>query len=317
MDTYKQGFVFTNCKDVKGRTRDCWFDYKNKYECPSPHPFTEGQEVVEGKDYEVRYQVKNFGSYNIFRDATKGLYDIAGTSNRRIIALPTENKSSVAVKRDYRKFFTYPETADFMISLLKDYKDVFKVLEPSAGNGALIKALIKRFPVNAVIDAVEKDNVWFNDLEDMCAKVFIQDFLEFHSSYKYDACVANPPFGNGVDLQAHFDNICELVKEGGQIILIVPEDFTPSISHETIPLENWSKNSDGTSTPIKIIHFSNPVAVERKEEGEEAIAFANFVGNRPLPEYSESTNQWRWWSNEKKEYEFATTEQLYEIFRGY
>jgi hypothetical protein len=51
-------------------------------------------------------------------------------------------------------------------------------------------------------------------------------------------------------------------------------------------------------------------AVERH-----AIEFANFIGDRPIPEYSKSTNKWRWWSNEKRDYEYATTEQLYKIFR--
>jgi len=44
---------------------------------------------------------------------------------------------------------------------------------------------------------------------------------------------------------------------------------------------------------------------------ERAIGFANFVGNRPLPEYSESTNKWRWWDNSKRDYDYATTEDLY------
>jgi len=40
------------------------------------------------------------------------------------------------------------------------------------------------------------------------------------------------------------------------------------------------------------------------------IDFANFIGDRPLPEYSKSTNKWRWWDNDKREYKYATTEQL-------
>jgi len=54
------------------------------------------------------------------------------------------------------------------------------------------------------------------------------------------------------------------------------------------------------------------IKIIRELMEEEAVRFANFVGNRPLPEYSESTNKWRWWSNKKRGYEFATTEQLYQ-----
>lgn len=175
------------------------------------------------------------------------------------------------MKRNYEKFFTYPETAEFMVSLLSPFGN-FSILEPSAGNGAIVKALRKRFESSCEIHAVELDNVWFDALDDMCEKVFIQDFLEFHTSFPYDACIANPPFGNSVDLQAHFDNICECVKEGGQIIMIVPQDFNPPVENRIYRLENWSKNSDGTTTPIKIISFTNP-PIAHTEEPPSKIVF--------------------------------------------
>lgn len=168
--------------------------------------------------------------------------------------------------RDYTKFFTYPETAELMVNLLKwgndfyDSEGTLKVLEPSAGNGAIVKALRKKFGKLMWIDAVEKDNRWFEELDAMCNRTFIQDFLQYPSPRQYDACVANPPFGNGVDLQAHFDKICECVKEGGQIIMIVPQDFNPPVENRIYRLENWSKNSDGTTTAIKIISFINKVS---------------------------------------------------------
>ena len=45
-----------------------------------------------------------------------------------------------------------------------------------------------------------------------------------------------------------------------------------------------------------------------------AVLFANFVGDRPLPEYSKSTNKWRWWDNSLRDYKYATTEDLIETF---
>lgn len=45
-----------------------------------------------------------------------------------------------------------------------------------------------------------------------------------------------------------------------------------------------------------------------------AILFANWIGDRPLPEYSKSTNEWRWWNNKNKGYDYATTEKLLEMF---
>ena len=50
------------------------------------------------------------------------------------------------------------------------------------------------------------------------------------------------------------------------------------------------------------------------EQENDAVEFANFIGDRPLPEYSKSTNQWRWWDNSKRDYEYATTQELYNIY---
>ena len=41
-----------------------------------------------------------------------------------------------------------------------------------------------------------------------------------------------------------------------------------------------------------------------------AVQFANFIGNRPLPEYSKSENKWRYWDNPTRDYKYATTEDF-------
>ncbi len=45
-----------------------------------------------------------------------------------------------------------------------------------------------------------------------------------------------------------------------------------------------------------------------------AVLFANFIGDRPLPEYSASTNKWRWWDNSLRDYQYETTEDLLSQF---
>lgn len=162
-------------------------------------------------------------------------------------------------KRDYSKFFTYPETAAYMAGLLNAAFGE-KILEPSAGNGALIRAVKKHSGNGVLMYACEIQEHNADDLEEICHWYVIADFLTDEISEDwilFDGCIANPPFGNGVDLQAHFDKIRRIVKYDGKIVMIVPEDFDPGITHKVHPLENWSKNSDGTTTPIKIIEFNN------------------------------------------------------------
>jgi len=165
------------------------------------------------------------------------------------------------MKRDYRKFFTYPEIAERMAKLLNAKKGDY-IIEPSAGDGALVKAVYNNNP-DTIVHAVELDKQWKKDLKKLCSKVYIGDFLEvsFNEYPLYNGCIANPPFGNGVDLQAHFNKICDIVKPNGRVVMIVPEGFNFTYEKQFIrnvavhPIENWSKNSDGTTTPIMILEF--------------------------------------------------------------
>lgn len=158
-------------------------------------------------------------------------------------------------KRDYTRFFTYPETADFMADLFYPIPgEVY--LEPSAGNGALIKAVKSLCPESKVV-AVELYEEWKDELKNCADEVFIKDFLWFDSMTEFDGCIANPPFGNGTNLVEHINAMRALVKRGGRMVILVPDDYDIDVPHDTYPLENWSKNSDGTTTPIKIISFLN------------------------------------------------------------
>jgi hypothetical protein len=82
---------------------------------------------------------------------------------------------------------------------------------------------------------------------------------------------------------------------------------------ESIISREWNTEMRTAADDILIAYdqmkekiLSSPAKVEG-----DAVEFANFIGDRPIPEYSKSTNMWRWWNNEKRDYEFATTEQLY------
>jgi predicted RNA methylase len=170
-----------------------------------------------------------------------------------------------AETRNYSKFFTYPETAMYMAKLL-NAKPGDKILEPSAGSGNLIRAVKEYSGDGVLFYACELQEQHAEVLEKITHWYVIADWLSDEISEDwmcFDGCIANPPFGNGVDLQAHFDKICAMVKSGGKIVMIVPAEFNPTYCNHFIknvtthPLENWSKNSDGTTTEIKILEFIN------------------------------------------------------------
>ena len=161
-----------------------------------------------------------------------------------------------ALERNYEKFFTPKRVADFMAELA-DPQPHETVLEPSAGNGAIVKA-IKQHERDAIIHVCElKDQYRSELLKAGASAINIGDFLEYPESYTFNHCIANPPFGNETSIRDHFDKIRRLVKHGGKVVMIVPADFDPKHEHTKYPIDNWSTNSDGTTTPIKIIKFDN------------------------------------------------------------
>ncbi len=160
--------------------------------------------------------------------------------------------------RDYKKFFTPQDVGTYMVSLLNPEADDI-ILEPHAGNGALCKAVKKICP-KCTMWAVENDRrmegeLYLSSYTDI---VIMRDFLQFKSSTIFNKCIANPPFGHDIDLQAHFDKIRSHVVTGGNIVMVVPEDFKPKgVEVNEQPIKNWSENSDGTTTKIKVIQFFN------------------------------------------------------------
>ena len=99
-------------------------------------------------------------------------------------------------------------------------------LEPSAGDGAIARAVLDRFP-DAVVEAVELDPKRAEKLKglDPRVKVIEADFLTFKRDGVYDCVVMNPPFSVDRDKQEYINHIQraeEMLSEGGMLISIAP-----------------------------------------------------------------------------------------------
>jgi predicted RNA methylase len=96
-----------------------------------------------------------------------------------------------------------------------------RVLEPSAGDGALIKA-VRQYEPSAVIEAVEIQSKLQEYLKKNGFNVVASDFETFNPSYKYDAIVMNPPFSKRQDAKQVL-KAYSLLKPGGKLVAIVGE----------------------------------------------------------------------------------------------
>ena len=134
-------------------------------------------------------------------------------------------------KKQRQAYFTPPEVADRLVALIDgiDLTEA-RVLEPSAGHGALIDALFRR-DLGAVVHAVEVDPESCRVLRDEYAgrpvEVHEGDFLAMTPAQLglFDICLANPPFAKGADA-AHVTHAWKFVKPGGVLAAIVSPAFT-------------------------------------------------------------------------------------------
>lgn len=106
--------------------------------------------------------------------------------------------AEVAAEDELDQYFTDPDLAARWVEWLEIPRGA-KVLEPSAGDGTIVKAL----PKNVHVTAVELDDPTYQALTLLkrpALEVVHSDFLKFERGPNaFDLAVMNPPYGNGAD----------------------------------------------------------------------------------------------------------------------
>lgn len=120
------------------------------------------------------------------------------------------------IKKDLQFFETPEDVCNYLLTFVPTApKDI---LEPSAGRGAIVRALNLQFP---------KANIDYCEISSINRKMFKgnanfigEDFLKLTSPKQYDAIIANPPFAKNQDIE-HFYKMYEVCKLGGYILSIM------------------------------------------------------------------------------------------------
>lgn len=107
------------------------------------------------------------------------------------------------------------------------------ILEPSAGKGNIIKALIDKGYKGSIdfiepveefcsivknIEIKEVKNIKYGEWQKITPRYAGNDFLSFQTFKKYDLIIMNPPFSNG---DKHLLKAIELMQSGGRIICLL------------------------------------------------------------------------------------------------
>lgn len=150
------------------------------------------------------------------------------------VAAAAANSRAADLRRlpsfDNSGFYPTPsKLAGKMLSCV-DWKNVFAILEPSAGKGDLADAVSafarnyrnsRRISFNendTYIDCIERDSDLAALLRGKGLHVVHDDFLTFRSFKQYDLCIMNPPFDSGDE---HLLHALSLMERGGQIVCLL------------------------------------------------------------------------------------------------
>lgn len=128
---------------------------------------------------------------------------------------------------NYKKFGQYFTTnkllQNIVIKLIKNKPKL--ILEPSVGRGDLVKAISNKYK-NIKFNCYEIDKTI--DFIIPKSKIKIQDFLKANIKTKYDTIVGNPPYVKTESGNLYIDFIdksYDLLKNNGEMIMIIPSDF--------------------------------------------------------------------------------------------
>ncbi|MGI9488846.1 MAG: hypothetical protein ACR2RF_23760 [Geminicoccaceae bacterium] len=170
---------------------------------------------------------------------------------RQVLGMAMETGTIVDDKKSRQAFYTPEWLAKQLCDAAGIDDTTDRVLEPSAGDGSLVKAAVAEGSKSVL--AVETD-------ERECAKlkllglrshhvtVFNIDFMELSEIPEpFDACVMNPPFDHYVE---HFNHARAMVKPEGLIASIVPRGIEFRQDKKIVALREAVKASGGWITNL-------------------------------------------------------------------
>lgn len=153
------------------------------------------------------------------------------------------------LQQDFQFFATPPEVADWLVMLAGGVHDDEKVLEPSAGTGAIIDAIHRSCP-DVIVDCYElmpenkeilakKDNI----------RIIGDDFTKCDVA-QYDKIIANPPFSKNQDIR-HVRRMYECLNPGGVLAAITGPHWEFGSESECKDFRQWLEDNGGKKFEIE------------------------------------------------------------------
>lgn len=156
--------------------------------------------------------------------------------------------------------FPTPASLAARVAELADLTAGDKVLEPSAGTGALVQAVRALGIFREDVTAVEVNRALADRLQDKAGRVVCADFLECNGDLgKFDKVVTNPPFDHGSDIR-HIEHALTFLNPGGRLVAICAngprqrEALQSRATHwEDLPAGTFKEQGTTVNTALVVI----------------------------------------------------------------
>jgi hypothetical protein len=146
------------------------------------------------------------------------------------------------LKKEFQFFATPSALADKLVQLAEIKAGHF-VLEPSAGQGAIVEAVTKQFP-DMLVDCFELMDINREILKRKPGALIIgDDFFKIkeYDRVEYDRIIANPPFSKNQDID-HIVKMYDVLAEGGRLVSIASKHWQLSSNKKEIQFREWLKS---------------------------------------------------------------------------
>lgn len=161
---------------------------------------------------------------------------------KRVFSILKEGKRC-NLQQEYQFFETPAEVADWLVMLAGGIDKNDTVLEPSAGRGALIKAIHRNCP-SVIVECYElmpENREFLHTLDNVI--LLDEDFTK-DSVGSYTKIIANPPFSGNQDIE-HVRFMYERLEEGGTLAAITSQHWKFSSEKKCVDFRKWLEEVHG------------------------------------------------------------------------
>lgn len=191
------------------------------------------------------------GPLENYQEVRAALLNAGAKYKRNSFVFPTDAQpfidrltggESVNIKKEFQFFATPTALAARMVDMAElsenDGRGFGSILEPSAGQGAIVKAIHEATGGATVIcyELMDINREILNKIPAL--NILGGDFLKADESSKYDRIIANPPFTKNQDID-HIRKMYSVLNPGGVIVTIASMSWTFGSQKKQVQFREW------------------------------------------------------------------------------